>query len=155
MNSKPSLQISGDTGKVDYKLLLEILSLFCETMGLGSNIMVSLVFCNSDEMQSTNRKFRGVDTTTDVLSFPADKIKGLFPSDEEGNIYLGEILIDINYILAQTNSNNLNKEIIPVLVHGLLHILGFDHLNQRQKMDMQALESKINILVGLDNNSEQ
>lgn len=135
--------ISGLADSLDSQLLEEIIATFREQMGLSSNCYASLVVCSADQMRSLNLRYRGTDATTDVLSFPADRESGIFREDESGSIYLGEILVDINYILSQSNSTDINKEIIPVLVHGLLHLLGFDHLSSSQQIKMRELENKI------------
>ena len=155
MNSAPNLYITGETPEeLDPHLLRQALQIFCETLGLSGNISAGLVFCTSDEMKELNRKYRGVDATTDVISFPADRQPGLFPSDETGGIYLGEILVDINQIFSASGTNERYKEFIPVFVHGLLHLSGYDHLNAQQKSAMQTMENKILKLIGEDGTSE-
>lgn len=155
MNSDPLLYISGEKqDKISPRSLQKAFSIFCETAGLSSSVSASVVFCSSEEMRRINRKYRGADSTTDVISFPAASEPGLYPTDEKGEIFLGEILIDINHILSQTSSNEKYDEIIPVFVHGLLHLTGYDHLNTQQKTTMQNMEQKILKLIRLDGTSE-
>jgi len=156
LNSKPGLYISGETQNlIDSDSLQKAFVIFYETLGISSNISVSLVFCSSKEMQKINSKYRGVDSTTDVISFPADLNPGLYPSDEKGEIYLGEILVDINHILSQTTTNELYTEIISVFIHGLLHLTGYDHLNTQQKAIMQKMEQNIIDIIRQDGQSER
>lgn len=156
MNNKPGLYISGETQDlIDSDSLQKAFIVFYETLGLSSNISVSLVFCPSKEMQKINYKYRGVDSTTDVISFPADLNPGMYPSDEKGEIYLGEILIDINHILNQTTTNEIYKDIVSVFIHGLLHLTGYDHLNTKQKTIMHKMEQNIIDIIRQDGQSER
>lgn len=155
MNNLPNLYISGETQEeLDPLLLRQALETFYETLGLSSNISVSLVFCTSEQMRTLNRKYRGADANTDVISFPAELKPGMFPADEEGEIFLGEILVDINQIISHASTNDVYKEFVPVFVHGLLHLTGYDHLNTQQKSIMQTMENKILKLIGQDGTSE-
>ena len=81
---------------------------------------LELIFVNSKDMQELNKNFRQKDKTTDVLSFPLDFMDGL---------PLGSIVINIE--LAKENSNyfkhSLEDEISLMFIHGLLHLIGYDH----------------------------
>lgn len=144
MKAEPLLEISGDSGIfADYKELKQALKAFCETLDIDKNSWVSLIFCSSAEMQEINRKYRGVDKTTDVLSFPSQQKPSQFSPEDEDKQFLGEILIDINYILGQTESVNLSMAVIEVFIHGLLHLVGHDHINSQQKEKMQEMEKSI------------
>lgn len=146
------LYIDGDNYKADLDLLREAQQVIYNTLGLSRNSVISLKFCSDSEMREINKRYRGVDETTDVISFPADRDTGLYKTDEEGAVYLGEILIDISYIEKQEKQFGLKIEILRVFVHGVLHLLGYDHLNSQQMKDMQSMEEKINSLIAKDVN---
>lgn len=80
-----------------------------------------LLFVESGEMREINREYRGMDKTTDVLSFP------LSESDTIG--YIGSVIIDIETAkkVSDELGHAINDEIDLLLVHGILHLLGYDH----------------------------
>ncbi|MCD4828071.1 MAG: rRNA maturation RNase YbeY [Candidatus Cloacimonetes bacterium] len=94
---------------------------------------VNLVLCTSDLMRDYNRRFRGPDRATDVLSFPSDIGVG-------GE--LGDILIDTQTAARQKGDNGLDDEVQMLLLHGLLHLLGHNHQGQRQRMAMQDRQQR-------------
>lgn len=81
---------------------------------------ISVAFINSDEMRRINKKYRNIDDSTDVLSFKGDKD------------ILGEIIICAEEV--QKNGENFNDELKRVLIHGTLHLLGYDHEKDQGNM---------------------
>lgn len=98
--------------------------------------MVSLVFLDDPEMHEINRKYRKIDQTTDVLSFE------LHEATKEGYI-LGEIIISLPKAAkdALDLQISLQDEVIRLIVHGLAHLLGFDHATDEQESIMKKIES--------------
>ena len=96
---------------------------------------VSVLFCADGRMRSLNRRYRGLDRPTDVLSFPA----GQGPSDG----FLGDIVISVPYASrsARRRDEPPAREIDRLLVHGLLHLAGYDHETDDGEMD--ALEARL------------
>lgn len=94
---------------------------------LGTTI--SVVITDDDHVQSLNAEFRDVDVPTDILSFPADPLP-----DEmtEGSPYLGDLIIAYPYTQHQAEEagHDLNDELVLLVVHGTLHLLGYDHDNE-------------------------
>jgi probable rRNA maturation factor len=117
--------------------------IFCDAMGIDYPAEASLIICTSPQLREINKRYRGADKETDVISFPADfGIRDTQPESVEP-VFLGEILIDTNYVLHQTDSEQDEMALQQVFIHGLLHLLGWDHLNYKQKENMQAMEDKI------------
>lgn len=85
-------------------------------------------------MRKLNRTFRGIDKPTDVLSFEAP---AEFPQINKSERLIGEVYLCPSYIATH------GVGIDHLLVHGLLHLLGFDHVKERARMRMQTLELKI------------
>ncbi|WP_350342486.1 rRNA maturation RNase YbeY [Proteinivorax tanatarense] len=97
---------------------------------------VNVIFVDNPFISNLNDKFRGKKTPTDVLSFPFDT--GL--EDE----FLGEIYISIDKAKTQADEfgHSLNREIIFLVVHGLLHLIGYEHGEQANPM-MREKEEKV------------
>jgi probable rRNA maturation factor len=100
---------------------------------------LSILFVNADRMRELNKTYRGVDATTDVLSFPQYESYRDFPSELEFPI--GDIVIDPQRANDQAKEagHSLAKELRVLLVHGLVHLMGMDHekgSNEARKMRM-------------------
>lgn len=98
------------------------------------NFSVELVFVRSDEMREINLQNRGIDKSTDVLSFP---LNSLFCGD-----LLGSVVINLDMALSEANSlgHSLDDEIALLFTHGFLHILGFDHEVDSGEMRVKECE---------------
>jgi probable rRNA maturation factor len=98
---------------------------------------VSVLFCADGRMRTLNRRWRGLDRPTDVLSFPA----GGGRAADEG--FLGDIVISVPYASrsARRREEPPAREIDRLLVHGLLHLAGYDHETDDGEMD--ALEARV------------
>jgi len=135
------VQISNHTSvQADENAIRRVYAFFVKAMNLSDKLWLSLVICDSEQMRSINNHYRGVDATTDVLTFPSDLISGNKEATEE---FLGEILIDINYLRNTNEPNAWGDRFIEVLLHGLLHLMGYDHINTQQKEQMETLETKL------------
>ncbi len=97
---------------------------------------VSVSFVGDNEIHELNRDYRGVDRTTDVLSFPMD--------DEFTNM-LGDIVININKVIEQAKEygHSEKREISYLTVHSSLHLMGFDHEEEEDKKEMRAVEDRV------------
>jgi probable rRNA maturation factor len=107
---------------------------------------VSIAFIDDAAMQRLNRAYRGRNQTTDVLTFAGIDID----SAEVGDHSLGEIVISLPQASRQAREQRHSRatEVRYLLLHGLIHALGFDHETDEGEMD--ALETKIRSRVGLD-----
>lgn len=114
---------------------------------------ISISFVDNQEIQALNKQFRNIDATTDVLSFPMlefddgceDGTEGYF----EGEQPLGDIVISIEKAIEQAEEygHSKEREIAFLLVHGMLHLLGYDHENKKDEMLMFKKQDEIlNIL---------
>ena len=111
-----------------------------EIAGRSGN--VSLLLTDDDALQALNRDFRGKDTPTDVLSFPASEMEKPF---------LGDIAIAYGVAAgdAQAQGKELAGHLSHLLIHGLLHLVGHDHENDTEATKMEALEIKALASLGL------
>ncbi len=98
---------------------------------------VSIAFVDDDAMTSLNRKFRRKNKTTDVLTFPGD------------DRFLGDIVISVDQARRQSadEKHSLATEVRYLILHGILHALGYDHETDDGEMD--SLELEVRSLVGL------
>ena len=94
----------------------------------------SVVLVNDAEMKTYNRDFRGEDRATDVLSFSYEE------DDGEEKPYLGDILISVD-AAARQQRKTLLEELQVLSLHGLLHLLGYDH--QADQGEMETLEGRL------------
>jgi len=101
---------------------------------------ISLIITDDTEIQQLNKSFRGIDRPTDVLSFNNEYI-----DLDTGIPYLGEIII--SYPTAKTQAiqlgNLVSHELELLLIHGYLHLLGYDHANELDKKAMWQLQKKL------------
>lgn len=103
---------------------------------------VSLSFVEDEEMRELNRKYRDKDSTTDVLSFPMDGALARSNKALSMRHVLGDIVISIPEALRNAASDGREplEEIEALLVHGALHLLGYDHIEPADSAVMKARE---------------
>ena len=108
---------------------------------------VSIAFVDDDAMKNLNRQFRRRNKTTDVLTFPADETYG--DPNRRGRP-LGDIVICVDQARRQavTEKHSLATEVRYLIVHGVLHALGYDH--ETDSGEMNSLETDVRGAVGLD-----
>jgi probable rRNA maturation factor len=106
---------------------------------------LTIVITGEDELQRLNNAYRGIDAPTDVLSFPSGEV-----DPDSGNLYLGDILISFPRAQAQAQESGhpASAELDLLVVHGVLHLLGYDHDNHRRKTEMWAIQSRILAEIG-------
>ncbi len=114
----------------------------CETLAeVGqANVGMAIVMTGDEQLQRLNKQYLGIDAPTDVLSFPAD-----YQDPDSGERYLGDILISIPraQAQAQANAQPVSAEILLLAVHGVLHLLGYDHADETETNIMWTLQARI------------
>ena len=107
---------------------------------------ISIVLTDDARLHQLNRDYLGVDAPTDVLSFPASET-----DPETGARYLGDILISIPRAEEQAKlaGHPLESEVQLLVVHGILHLLGFDHAEAEEKTKMWKAQAEILESIGL------
>lgn len=108
---------------------------------------LSLVFTDDANIRTINAKWRHIDKATNVLSFPAFPIQ---PGQRPGPI-LGDIVIARETVQreAQEENKSFNDHLSHLIVHGLLHLTGYDHQNDDEAEQMESLERKILASLGI------
>ncbi len=106
----------------------------------NKKVYFTLLFSNNKKIKALNRKFRNKNKHTDILSFPFEyKMKNF------REIYLGDIVISFNYMNKPKNLNlkEFRKKTVKIFIHGFLHLLGYDHIKEKDYKKMLNMEKKI------------
>lgn len=116
--------------------------------GRAAPAALTIVIEDDDSVRGYNEEFRGVDAPTDVLSFPADAPP--VPMPEEAD-YLGDIIIAYPYALAQAEREQHapGDSFALLVIHGTLHLLGYDHDGDESRARMWALQAEILTALGI------
>lgn len=117
-------------------------------------IEVSVTFVDSEEIRELNRMHRGKDSVTDVLSFPQYDDWQLIPKEAYSTI--GDVVICSEQALLQADEfgHSPERELVYLFVHSIFHLLGYDHIEDEDRMEMREQEEKIMRQVGLIRESE-
>jgi probable rRNA maturation factor len=108
---------------------------------------LSIRITDDQEIRSLNNQYRGLDKATDVLSFPAD-----FTDPDIDSRYLGDIVISFTRAEEQAvkRGHQVEEELQLLVVHGILHLLDYDHADPDEKDRMWTLQNRILSKLGLD-----
>ena len=116
---------------------------------LGSdNFEITVFITDKEEIKEINREHRGIDKETDVLSFPLwDRRNGEepFKNPETDNIMLGDIIICLSKLQEQAEEygHSQKREGAYLCIHGVLHLLGYDHIEEEDKKEMRLKEEEL------------
>ena len=121
--------------------------------GVSEPCLVGVVLTDDEDIRRVNREFRGIDRATDVLSFPFNELRpGAFDASvcerdpESGRLMLGDMMISLERCAAQGEEfgHGFEREIRYLAVHSVLHLLGYDHVDEgKMKKQMRAREKAI------------
>ena len=125
-----------------YRPLLEKISKSCESvLKLSDDLEISVTFVRSRTIHNINKQYRNIDRPTDVISFAIqDNTEYAYVKED-----LGDIFINIDYAKKQAKEykHSYKREIGFLYTHGLLHCLGYDHMNEKDEKEMIQLQKKI------------
>ncbi len=112
------------------------------------NVYVGIGVVTEPEIQKLNSEFRNVDRKTDVLSFPIfsrEELAEMKKSKNDEEMSLGDIVLCMDVIEEHSveYGTGFNREMLYMIVHGICHLLGYDHEVEEEKREMRALEEKI------------
>lgn len=140
-----------EKGQEDWEAIVKkVLDKCFEEEGLlDSKLIMTITFTTPEEIRKINKKYRKIDKSTDVLSFPMfekdeldEKIKnGDFPYED----VLGDVIISIEKVREQAKEygHSFERELSYMLVHGFYHLMGYDHIEEEDKKIMRPKEEKI------------
>jgi len=111
--------------------------------GAGSDVELGLVITSQERVQQLNKSYRGKDEPTDVLAFYMTSADFIEPPD--GVRHLGEVIISYPQavIQAEEHHHSIKKELTILIIHGVLHLLGYDHEESEQARQMRGREADI------------
>ena len=143
-----NLLLANDTNEdLDLELIrekaLKTIEEVLKVENFNENAEVSLSIVDKDTIHKLNKDYRNVDRKTDVLSFPMDEEA----FDNEGNpiFLLGDIVICLDVARKQADEfgHSLEREMMYLICHSTLHLLGYDHIEEDDKVKMRAKEKEV------------
>ena len=108
----------------------------------GKNVTFTILLTNSLNMKKLNKKFRNRNKSTDVLSFPFFSLNNL-KFMKEKKFYIGDIVTSYEIINYRSKKNNFFSEFDKVWIHGLLHLVGYNHIRNKDYFRMDRIEKRI------------
>ncbi|MAF14261.1 MAG: rRNA maturation RNase YbeY [Parcubacteria group bacterium] len=129
--------------KISLKLWQKWISKITKTLKLKNDLEISIAVVGDQRIKKLNATYRQKNKVTDVLSFGALTKTSKF--NKVNQQYLGEIVIGYQQAVRQSNKigHSVNQEFEKLLVHGFLHLLGYDHEKDNEAKTMEKLEQKI------------
>ncbi len=127
--------------KKDYEA---ILTKALHLLNRNINSTLSVIFVTPEQIHEINREYRNVDRPTDVISFALqDDMTNVFVEEEEEE--LGDIFINVDAIRSQAKSygHSIRREACFLFCHGVLHLLGYDHMSEEEEKEMFHLQDVI------------
>lgn len=126
-----------------YPLLKQYYLKTLKTLKLNDDYDLSLIIVGPISIRRINREYRNIDRETDVISFALLDDEQYY--QQEDRIELGDIFINRDRVFSQAKEygHSSKREFVFLFVHGLLHLLGYDHMNKQDEKRMFALQKKI------------
>lgn len=145
------VQVNYDYRGSELEQLLDIEQLACLVLaeeGARDTSEVAITFVDNDQIHQLNAAYRGIDAPTDVLSFECDGCEQedfLTARLDDMPFELGDIFIAVDVAEAQAPGFGLSlaEEISLLITHGLLHLLGYDHMKEDEALQMEARETEL------------
>lgn len=149
------LEIYDDTKNVPeekIKLIEDVLNFAGSYLKLPENTEMSVTLMDNEHIHEINKKYRGVDKPTDVISFAIeeddpDEVPIILPEDEEFDIpkNIGDIMVSMDKVKEQAEylGHSEDRELGFLVVHGFLHLNGYDHMKEEDEKEMFGLQQEI------------
>ncbi len=121
-------------------------ALFCGGRTKDSEITIRVV--TDEEIRNLNKTYRHLDKPTNILSFPFEMPEGI-----DDLPLLGDLVIAYNVTLKESYEQHktFEEHLAHLIVHGCLHLLGYDHIEEQDRLEMEPLEIKTMLALGFDN----
>ena len=137
-----------DTENLDEEeLIKKVVECVLKEENINKNLDVYITLTNNENIRKINAEHRKIDKATDVLSFPMfnrDEIDSLHTQDDTEDI-LGDIIISVEKVREQAEEygHSFERELSYLVTHGMLHLLGYDHMIEEEKVVMRKREEEI------------
>ena len=141
-----SIEVNNETEyDVDLKDVTALAESVMRAMFLHPETEVSIVFIDEDAMSALHVEWMDLEGPTDVMSFPMDELRPGTAGAPGENGILGDIVIcpSVAEAQAKAGGHSTHDEILLLTTHGLLHLMGFDHMEPAEKEEMFALQRKL------------
>ncbi|MBR2674144.1 MAG: rRNA maturation RNase YbeY [Mogibacterium sp.] len=129
-----------------------------EALGLampGIDVEIAVSIVDDEGIRALNRDYRGKDKVTDVLSFPQyenreDMLRDMARRDEKSALLMGDVVICHEQALRQAEEYGTGekREILYLFVHSIMHLLGYDHIDEEERRTMRAKEEAVLSAIG-------
>jgi probable rRNA maturation factor len=128
-----------DRGLIDIPRIEKAIEVTLEQAGRPDGDLTILI-TDDEHIQQLNRDYLDIDEPTDVLSFPAD-----YTDPDTNSIYLGDVILSYQRASEQVEAerHSLVHELELLVVHGVLHLFGYDHIESKDKQRMWSIQGKI------------
>ena len=136
-----TITINDEYGFKDYDYLIPVLQSGLKYLNVN-DVIFDIIFCDNEYIHYLNKEYRNIDRETDVISFAfEDNGKVVY----NNNRLLGEIYISIPKMIDQAKEygHTQKRELSFLAVHGMLHLLGYDHMNKEDEKEMFDLQELI------------
>lgn len=148
------LQIIDETHQVSQhqlNLVKDILEYAASYLDLPANTEMSVTLMNNEHIHQINKEYRGINKPTDVISFAMEENNGedeiIFPDDMDIEIpkSLGDLMVSMEKVVEQANylGHSTDRELGFLVVHGFLHLNGYDHMKAEDEKEMFGLQDEI------------
>jgi probable rRNA maturation factor len=133
------------------QIVKSVLNKTAEVYGIEPYTEVSVVLADDEYIHQLNRQYRGKDCPTDVLSFALNEGEEPEVIDGPKEVLLGDIIISLETATRQAEEygHSLERELSYLTVHGILHLLGYDHMTEDEKKEMRQEEEHILSFLGI------
>lgn len=123
---------------------VDIIKAALEHADFVDDVELSLSLVSDSEIKRINKEFRGLDVETDVLSFPQYDDEG-FDVFEDEAVFIGDIVISLDRVRSQAieYGHGIKREYSYLLCHAVLHLMGYDHISDEDKIEMREAEEEI------------
>jgi len=147
------IQIAEELASIDFGTPIDPMLLqraareVMDYIGGDKNVDITIILTDDAQIHELNKKYRGIDAPTDVLSFPSGD------TDPDSNrLYLGDVVISYPRAQAQAEAGGhlVEAELQLLVVHGVLHLSGYDHVKEQGKSRMRAAQAEILVLLGCE-----
>ena len=130
---------------IDESRIAQIFAMVWDAVGIAQNGILNIALLTDEEIQMLNREHRGIDSTTDVLSFHYSDDFSDIGSDETA----GEIILSESRIISQAleHGHTSQKECEILVLHSILHIIGFDHETEEEYEEMWEYEWPLRVRI--------